>query len=91
MTQRMLGRRIYAGLAACASLETCTRFLINRIRENKPVTTEILTLLDSCLLKANIDRQDADAAMHEMGIGYYQIYDTKTDKKSTRKSKSRAR
>jgi hypothetical protein len=33
-----------------------------------------MELLEECVAKADKARNDADRAMHELGIGYHQIY-----------------
>ena len=65
-----LGKRIYACLDASASLENvCGLALSTNLKDER-----VVALLKECKIKAAEARQDADLAMHELGIGYHQIY-----------------
>jgi len=71
-TRIELGKRIYACLSACSSLEIAANAVLMRGADNE----KAMKLLDDCRLKAIAARNDADVAMHEMGIGYHQLYET---------------
>lgn len=67
-------RRIYACLDACATLETAAQAVLRRRQSFGEDDATSMKLLEECREKARSAREDADAAMHEMGIGYHQIY-----------------
>lgn len=71
------GRRIYACLSACASLEASAHVVLMRRKTQGVGDSEEMKLLEECRKKAIAARQDADMAMHDLGIGYYQIYPKK--------------
>lgn len=73
----LLGRRIYACLSASESLEAAAQCVLQHRAANGDDNYKYMNLLDKCRKKSNEARQDADAAMHELGIGYHQIYGSK--------------
>lgn len=69
-----LGKRIYACLSASESLEAAAQCVLQCRQASGLDDSRDFTLLDECRKKAIAARQDADKAMHKLGIGYYQIY-----------------
>ncbi len=71
---RSLAKKVYRGIGTCGVLETCARYLVGCL-EDKRDSRAAISLVKKCLKRSWKDRQAADAAMHELGIGYYQIYE----------------
>ena len=70
----LLGRRIYACLSACATLELAAAQVLGHRKAEGWDDSKYMELLEECVAKADTARNDADRAMHELGIGYHQIY-----------------
>lgn len=74
LERRVRARRIYACLSASESLEAAAQCVLQRRAATGVDDSKEMQLLEECRVKAWTARQDADAAMHEMGIGYNHIY-----------------
>lgn len=72
--RRVLARRIYRCLSACATLEAAAQCVLQRRAATGEDDAESMKLLEKCREKSRKARETADVTMHKLGMGYWQIY-----------------